>query len=527
MNIHSVIEASYEAFPYDSNPFVESHPDRLASVATLYGMKPPDVQHSRVLELGCADGCNLLPMAIGLRDSQFLGIDLSPRQIEMATAMRDQIGLSNIEFRRASILDLDSSLGTFDYIICHGVFSWVPTEVQEKILAICAEQLAPNGVAYVSYNIDPGWHTWRVIRDLMLWHGRRFPDLTQQVQQARIYLDFLARSAPTDASPNYASMLQHAAKMIGEKTDGYLIHEYLEEVNEPIYFYQFASRIHAKGLQYIADTNLTSLTINQFPADIQNILRQLSPDIIDLEQHLDFLQNRVFRRSLLCRQSVALERTIKPEALTNLFVTSLATPVSKEPNLGSATDEWFQLPNGKSFSSAEPLVKAALVRLSDICPQCLPFTDLCKQARERLDGQVADEPAASDRETLSTRLLQYYISEIIELHAYVPAFVTQVQDKPIVSPLVRRQAERGPRVTNLRQEIVNLSETARRVSLRLDGTCDRAELFDMLFRQASTGQMHLEKEGRPVTGDAAIREMLTIHIDDTLNSLARTACLVG
>src|SRR6516165_7913322 len=158
LSMSKVPETSYDEIPYSNNAFYHTHPDCLATVATLFGMKPAPVQACRVLELGCGRGGNLIPMATSLPTSRFVGIDLSARQIAGGQEAVESLGLTNVELKQLSILDVDSDFGRFDYIICHGVYSWVPAAVQEKILEICAQNLAPSGIAYISYNCYPGWH---------------------------------------------------------------------------------------------------------------------------------------------------------------------------------------------------------------------------------------------------------------------------------------------------------------------------------------------------------------------------------
>src|ERR1700687_6319372 len=148
---------SYDLVPYESRSFVETRPDHLAIIATLFGLEPPAIDRCRVLELGCSHGTNLIPMAAGSPGSSFVGIDLSARQIAEGQKSATARGLTNIQFKHLNILDINESLGRFDYIVCHGVFSWVPPVVQEKIFSICVTQLAPNGIAFVSYNTYPGW----------------------------------------------------------------------------------------------------------------------------------------------------------------------------------------------------------------------------------------------------------------------------------------------------------------------------------------------------------------------------------
>ena len=149
---------SYDEVPYKSFPFPQSHPDRLATVATLFGMTPPPVEHCRVLELGCSSGGNLIPLAEQLPESRLVGIDASQRQIADGQETVRALGLTNIDLQQRDIASVRPEFGEFDYIIAHGVFSWVPNAVQDCILEICARNLAPQGIAYVSYNTYPGWH---------------------------------------------------------------------------------------------------------------------------------------------------------------------------------------------------------------------------------------------------------------------------------------------------------------------------------------------------------------------------------
>lgn len=127
---------SYDAVPYKAWPYPFTHPRHLEAMATLFGMQPADISGCRVLELGCAAGGNLIPQAIDLPDSTFVGIDLSTRQIDEGRAIVESLGLGNIELRRADIMDVDDGWGQFDYIISHGVFSWIPQDVQDKLLAL-------------------------------------------------------------------------------------------------------------------------------------------------------------------------------------------------------------------------------------------------------------------------------------------------------------------------------------------------------------------------------------------------------
>ncbi len=180
---------SYDEVPYDNLAFAQTHPDRLATMARMFGLAPPPIATCRVLELGCASGGNLIPMAFNL-----------PAPSSSASICRD--GRSNAVTRPSAPWESptspsstrrswtsDAEWGEFDYIICHGVFSWVEPHVQDKILRIANENLSPNGVAYISYNTYPGWHMREMVRHMMRYHAGRFDEPKEQIEQARALLD--------------------------------------------------------------------------------------------------------------------------------------------------------------------------------------------------------------------------------------------------------------------------------------------------------------------------------------------------
>jgi len=185
---------SYDEIPYPAAAYRQSHIARLETLAKLFGMAPVDIRHSRVLELGCADGANLIPMACALPESTFLGVDVSTRQIKAGQEIIAALGLTNIELLQCDIRHIDQSFGVFDYVIAHGVYSWVPPEVQDKILSICSEYLRDHGVAYVSYNTFPGWRMRGMLRDMMVYHARKFNDPKEQIEQARALIQWLGES---------------------------------------------------------------------------------------------------------------------------------------------------------------------------------------------------------------------------------------------------------------------------------------------------------------------------------------------
>ena len=127
-------------------------------------MNPPTVENCRVLELGCGDGNSLLAHAFNLPDAHFVGVDLAENHIQKAKKSVEELNLKNIEFHQTDVMKMSSEdFGKFDYITAHGLFSWVPEFVREKILSLYHEMLAPNGVGYISFNAFPGAHQRQMV----------------------------------------------------------------------------------------------------------------------------------------------------------------------------------------------------------------------------------------------------------------------------------------------------------------------------------------------------------------------------
>ena len=257
---------SYDQIPYTDNPFAATHPDRLATQATLLGISPPPINSCRVLELGCGRGGNLIPMAEQLPGSEFVGVDLSAVQINEANQLASDADITNVKLEHRDIMDIGEADGVFDYIICHGVYSWVPPQVQDKILQICKQNLSGSGVAFVSYNVYPGWHLRRCVRDIMMHQAERFNEPHEKIRQARGLLQFVGKHTP--GSTPYAALLGQEINALKQHDDSYVFHEHLSEYNEPLYFREFCERAGQGGMQYLGEASFGSMVNPDLPSEI-------------------------------------------------------------------------------------------------------------------------------------------------------------------------------------------------------------------------------------------------------------------
>jgi methyltransferase-like protein/ubiquinone/menaquinone biosynthesis C-methylase UbiE len=513
---------SYDQVPYHSGPFRQTHPCHLAVLPVLFGLKPPPVRTARVLELGCASGGNLIPMAQDLSEGEFLGIDLSARQIAEGRGIVAELQLDNIELRHASILDVDASFGRFDYVLCHGVYSWVPRPVQDKILEIGAANLRPGGLCYVSYNTFPGWHLRGVVREMMRYHVAQFDDPQTRIDQARCLLDFLAQSQ-TPRSAAYRQLLADEAHILGRHSDSYLFHEHLEEVNEPLYFHEFAERAANAGLAYLGDADFSTMLADNFDAQTAAILRDAP--FLRQEQYMDFLRSRMFRGSVLCHAGTAFNCNVPSTRLAGCHLAL----VVRLPLDGAPTADEVKVTLGHdTITASQPVTKAALAVLNQVWPTSLHFNQLFDQALERQAGgspPAGDGDAALQRQILATDLMTLFSRGLLLALIDPPSLTTRPGPQPQTTPLVRLQARRGSIVTNRRHQSLQLSDLSRALVRRLDGTRNRSALADWLAGAVARGEFRVQREQQPLS-EVDGRTLQTI-LEAALQSLAESALLVA
>jgi len=517
----------YDEVPYPSALYPHTHPNRLATMATLFGLKTAAVEDCRVLEFGCGDGTNLIAMAYALPQCQFVGIDLAGLPIATGQQVIRELGLKNISLKQLDLMQTPVELGPIDFIIAHGLYSWVPENVRDKLLALCGRLLAENGVAYVSYNAYPGSHFRDMARGMMLYHATQFADPDQKIQQARALLNFIADSK--EEPEPYHQIIKNELNQVLNRPASAIFHDNLSAINQPVYFCELVEHAAHHGLQYLSEANLWGMHMGSYPPSIDALLSSLDPaDVIAREQYNDFVEGRTFRRTLLCRTGIKIDRSLQPERLYGLrFAADLrpAVPINDDPSL---FPQVFKGPAGAELESSHSLVKAALTQLGKIWPQSLAFEDLLTDAQAHLGGNHDNSPREDDRLALAKALMQAHLGACLELHAYQAPFVTVVNDRPIASALARLQARKGSSISTLRHEALRLDASlSRQLVLLLDGTRDHADLSEVLSTLIKSGAITGSHEGEPTVDVNVAASCLLEGLETSLCSLARHAVLVA
>ncbi|PHQ33174.1 hypothetical protein CEE69_22195 [Rhodopirellula bahusiensis] len=517
----------YDRVPYKSFPFRQSHPERLATIAKLYGIESPSIASCRVLEIGCASGGNLLPMADRFRNSEFVGIDLSNAQISAGQKIAKEANLSNARLVHCDVRSIPSDLKDFDYIIAHGVFSWIPNDAQTALLETCGQLLTPLGIGYISYNTFPGWRMRGMIRDIMSYHTRKPGKPEDQVRKARALLNFLAESVPVDGNP-YGMLLNTELEQLQDKEDYYLIHEHLEEVNEPIYFSEFAERIEKAGLQYLGEADFSVMAIENFSPSVASMLNNLSENIVEKEQYMDFVRNRMFRQTLVCRDSVSIDRGLSPARLRELHICSNTKPAEPIRSLSDNSPATFE--SGASVTkTTDPIVKAALAHLGTIWPNYISFGRLVAIARSLIAEQasiVDTTGSSSEADRLGKSLLRCYATGHVELSIEPAQYSPTPPEQPRATDLARTMAGQIGFVTNLRHETVNLSDIEKRLLLKLDGTITVEHLVTEVCELMDQGLLIAHQNGEPVTDADICRAIADEVVRDSLSKFSKMALLI-
>jgi SAM-dependent methyltransferase len=427
-------------------------------VATLFGLQPVAPASCRLLELGCGDGGNLVPMAYGLRESAFCGVDLSRRAIERARAQAAALALGNVELHHAGVAALPQ-LGTFDYVVAHGVYSWVAPDERDALLAACRAHLAPQGVAYVSYDVLPGGHLREITRQMLRWHLRDVSDPAERIAQARALLG--AVSAAGRDGDELRQRLAWQADWALAQSDAALYHDELASHHDAVLFADFAAHAARHGLRFLAEADVFEMDAGVLPDELRG------GDVIAREQYLDFFKGRMFRQSLLCHAD-AERREPEPAAVRGMLASTPARPVG---DVGRGRVE-FRGPRGATLTTDHEAVKRALVRIGDAWPDAVPV---------------------GDDEVVCETLLRAYAANLVHLHVWAPALATAPSQRPVASALARLQAAEGTRVTTLRHTSVEVpDELGRRLIGLLDGTRDRPALLRELARPADELERSLE-----------------------------------
>jgi SAM-dependent methyltransferase len=443
------------------------HPERLHTMARIFGLNPPPVEHCRVLELGCGRGVTLLNTALDLGSSQFVGVDFSKLQIAEAKASAARLQLSNIEFFAMDIADFDASLGQFDYIVAHGMYSWLPAPIRERMLAVCRDHLSPQGLVYISFNAKPGYRLPGMIRDYGL---DTAPHQIRNVDDSAAAVERVRAMPMEGLTEVRKAALTMCREHFLRTNPAQMMYDEFGDVNNPFLFDEFASDAARHGLRYVAESEIPNWSGKTLQPSAQQLLDGLIEDPVRRMQYRDFLHLTRFHASVLCRQERQPSYAPLPAVLETMLIGTRAQPLSPNPDVRGATPEKFESPGGVEVSIADPLIKAVLVTLYLARPLRYPFARLLREASE-----LAAAPP--DDAKLRQWLQPFWETGLLDLHSRMPPIALEAGNRPLASAFARICAAETLRVPSLLGSGAELGdETDRQLLQLLDGSRDLARL---------------------------------------------------
>ena len=527
------LAAAYQALPYDDLTYPATHPARLHSLATLHALTPPEPQRARILELGCGPGGNPLALAAQLPDAEVVGVDLAAEPLQAAIASRDALGLRNLHLEARDLRTLPASWGSFDVIICHGVYSWVPPEVRPAILDTIAARLTPDGVAYLSYNAYPGWHARGLLRDVL---RRQVPPGPPRLRTAAARQVLAALAARADVG-ELSAWLTAELSLLETLSDSYLYFEHLAEHNQPFYVTEVADAAAARGLTVFADADPTTELTDPSDAVERDALVQVhgpgTGEVARLAGHaratgappparpawrsaveaLDLLTFRSFARSLLCHATAAPQ----PREARRLAGARVRTDlrVEEEPDTASAplvltgADE-------RQLVLRDPDLRALLGAIARSGPVGCPVDQLPVSERAGLGGGQAEVQR-------NAQLLDLFSRGQIQVSWWQAPIAAAVGERPLAFALARRQAaSNAPTVTTLLHERCGVDTLDRVLLEHLDGGHDRPALHARVRAAQRSGRLVMSVEEEPVEDP----ELITALVEHKLQRLWHHGLLV-
>jgi len=496
----------YDLVRYPGNAYEFTHPAHLFVLGRLHGMNPAPPAQCRVLEIGCGDAANLIPMAWQYPEARIVGFDLAESSIAEGRKVAEAMKLRNLDLRVQDMMDYPDSGGPFDYIIAHGFYSWVPQPVREKMWLTIRRLLAPQGIAFVSYNAQPGGHLRALVRDMMLFHVRGAPDAATKVKQAQAFLGFLEEGMA--GADEHSRLLQAEIARIRGFHPGHLYHDDLADINDAFFIHEFTQHAAAHGLQYLTDSDFPSTQDARFPSGTKRTLAQLADEPLLKQVYLDFLKCRRFHQTLLCHAGVKLERDPAPETLREFF---LGGVISRVPD---KEDTWESVRGGR-MRTTHPVAAAILDAVGDRWPGRWSFDALAEDVQRRT-GEPRDDVA----EVMESVLWEACTTGMLDAWGEPAPCVTEVSEMPVASALARHMLQHSDSVTTLLHSTVAVGDAAGRQLIALcDGTRDHAALVRDMFNS------QVLRDQEP---DDAKREALAVNcVRNGLPELVKLALMTG
>ena len=469
------LESPYNKIPYHGTLIPLTSPDHSALCARWHQFAAPPLQHVHCTELGCGDGANLLALAFYNPVSTFLGIDNSSVQVDLARHAANTLNLGNVDFLHKDVREFESAtVPPSDYIIAHGLYSWVPEDAREAILSFCSENLKPSGLAYISYNAQPGWATRNLVRETLL----RSPSVREAPVQrkAERAIQVAANLLEDLPSRDYAAavVLANELERVRDGAPFYVLHEYLAETSQGFWLREFVEAARSHGLDYIADAQFCRWEGRIDPA-LRASLARRSSDQVEQEETADLLGDRYFHASILSRADAVRNPTSRDELWRQVHIATSLGAISDQLDLAEGVVERFSGAGGAEITLQASITKAAIALLCAQWPRGCTLQQMHERAGQLL--QQYSFPIRTDSESqLRDDLTTLFEAGQIDLRLHEPEYDISIPEHPAAHALARFEAGHRNALSTPFHLPIPFEPAAMALVRELDGCRSQAEL---------------------------------------------------
>ncbi len=442
---------AYDRVAYPTAIFAQSHPERLAILAKLAGLDPPDPSRARILEVGGGDCVSLLSLATAWPECEAHGFDLSETAIARGQAFASAAGLSHVSLVVEDILSAHRRYAarSFDYVIAHGVYAWVPPAVREAIMALMGHVLSDRGVGFVSYNCMPGGHIRLIMREMLLNEIGGIEDPDKKIAALRDFLTDYAK--PQEGDEALTTTLRHQAESMLQRPDAVLFHDELGDCYYPQLLGDVAAHGAQHGLLHLTDAG-RNRHLDGFLDDNTEV--PADPDDVILREEIrsDYRDLRYFRQTVFVRAEQQLDRRIDASRIAGMFVSSKMT----------VDDDGGFVLREEKIALPDTQLADGIARACKASPQRIPVADF-----------------ATTPEHLRI-VLQMFTEWYVNLHLEAAPFVAVPGANPETSPLVRAMMGMGEHmICTLDHSLLRIDQSELRALLMAaDGSKTLAELAE-------------------------------------------------
>lgn len=500
------IQYSYGSYP-------ESTPQRMHTLARIFGCNAIDYKSASVLELGCAQGNNIIPLAVKYPQASFVGVDISSAQVAIGQKIITDLGLTNIQLECRNITEIDSEFGKFSYLIANDVFSAVGDEVRQKIFSIVKQNTVADGLAYISYKVLPGWNFTKILRELMLFNVRKENDVKKRLEQAKKVLKLFGERLKGH-NHYYANFVQMEVNNILQLSDGRLSLEYLGKISNPMYVFEFLQQASKHELVYLSDALIYNNHFrNSIPFSREEIEQVLhANNYTEMMQYSDFLLNRQYRRTILCHAEQKINRQVMPDTMQNMHVRAFGKITINNMTVAGISahgdNSYNNQQNTEQHEVDEKFIKIA-EELNRQKGNTISYQNLFKQSIKDI----------TERPIFDKLLLRLYHDGYVDVSSEVGLYTTKVSAKPVATKLARYYAAHFDFVITQLHETTKLTLIERFVLQRLDGTKSLDNVAAELLQAAKANPSRFKETIK----DSNVEQFCR----DAVEKLASTANLVG